>query len=404
MLNAKQHEREATIITEAGQLSAVTIATNMAGRGTDIVLGGSWDAIVAANEDASEEKLAELKAQWQQQHNDVVALGGLCVLATERHESRRIDNQLRGRSGRQGDPGSSFFLLSMEDNLMRIFASDRVKSMMQRFGFTEEDVIENKMITNAIEKAQRRVESYNYDMRKNLLEYDDVANDQRKVVYQERNRILQEGNVSETIVALREAAVSYLVSQYADENALDEEWDISGLERQVKDDFGLTLAIQDWLEAQSENDIQAMEEFILKAIEERYQEKVSVMGDEVKQQLEKNILMQMLDQHWKGHLAAMDHLRKGIHLRTYAQKNPAQEYKKESFSMFENMLDVIGYEAVSLLSLVQLQSAEELEPVQQPAANMHYTHSEQDLFNGESGEPDDESVQPITRDGRKNRA
>lgn len=402
VLNAKQHEREATIISEAGRLAAVTIATNMAGRGTDIVLGGSWEAIVAANESATEQQLTDLKTQWQAQHDEVVALGGLCVLATERHESRRIDNQLRGRSGRQGDPGSSYFLLSMEDNLMRIFASDRVKAMMQRFGFTEEDVIENKMITNAIEKAQRRVESYNYDMRKNLLEYDDVANDQRKVVYQERNRLLRADNVSDTIVALRQDAISYLIAQYADENSLDEEWDIDGLERQIKDDFALTLSVQDWLESQSENDLQEMEAFILSAIEEAYYQKVSGLGDKVQQQLEKNILLQMLDQHWKGHLAAMDHLRKGIHLRTYAQKNPAQEYKKESFSMFENMLDVIGYETVSLLSLVQLQSPEELEPVSQPMFNMNYTHSEQDVLSGEAEDLlDAESAQPFIRDGRK---
>ena len=397
VLNAKQHEREANIITEAGRLGAVTIATNMAGRGTDIVLGGNFEATLAEHEDPSTELVDTLKKEWQAQHDKVVELGGLCVLATERHESRRIDNQLRGRCGRQGDPGSSHFFLSMEDNLMRIFASDRIKGMMQRFGFTEEDVIENKMISGAIEKAQRRVEGYNYDMRKNLLEYDDVANDQRKVVYEERLKLLEAKDVSGSIVELREDAIQYMMSQHISEDTTDDQWDLDGLEKQLKEDFGMTISVEGWLEKQVENDLDAMQAYITGEVIESYKEKCAEMGEETQHQLERNILLQTLDQHWKEHLAAMDHLRKGIHLRSFAQKNPTQEYKKESFHMFEQMLDVVGYETVSLLSRVQLQSPEELDTPPAEPTNVTYTH--QDTL-GQEEEPE-ETAQPIIRDGRK---
>ena len=401
VLNAKQHEREANIITEAGRLGMVTIATNMAGRGTDIVLGGNFRHLLAEEDNPSEERVSQLKKKWEQEHEEVVKLGGLCVLATERHESRRIDNQLRGRSGRQGDPGCSFFYLSMEDSLMRIFASDRIKNMMQRFGFTENDVIENKMITGAIEKAQRRVESYNYDMRKNLLEYDDVANDQRKVVYEERLKLLELDDVSQSVQALRQDAILYLISQYKEPESLNEQWDMDGLEKQLKEDFNLSISISQWLEEQAENNVEAMRAFIAEQVEKKYQEKVLEMGEETARQLEKNILLQTLDHHWKEHLAAMDHLRKGIHLRSYAQKNPTQEYKKESFEMFENMLDVIGYEAISLLSRVQLQSPEELKLPQEDVLNVTYTHANASLQNDSAEGVVESRVQTVKSDGRK---
>jgi preprotein translocase subunit SecA len=402
VLNAKQHEREANIITEAGRLGAVTIATNMAGRGTDIVLGGNFNAVLTEHDEPSEELVETLRNEWQQQHDEVVRLGGLCVLATERHESRRIDNQLRGRSGRQGDPGCSYFYLSMEDNLMRIFASDRVKAMMQRFGFTEDDVIENKMITGAIEKAQRRVENYNYDMRKNLLEYDDVANDQRGVVYDERLKLLELDDVSKSVVALREDAIQYLLTQHIDENSMEEDWDLDGLEKQLKEDFNVAVDVRGWLDEQAENDLDAMQAFIVGQIKAQYVEKVTAMGEETQRQLEKGILLQTLDHHWKEHLAAMDHLRKGIHLRSYAQKNPTQEYKKESFNMFENMLDVIGYEAVALLSRVELQSPDELQMPTPEPTNITYIHQDASMqTEDEIGETESDAVQPYTRDGRK---
>ncbi len=400
VLNAKQHEREAPIIAEAGRLGGVTIATNMAGRGTDIVLGGNFNALVAEHENPSDEAIKKLRDDWQKHHDEVVKLGGLCVLATERHESRRIDNQLRGRSGRQGDPGCSYFYLSMEDNLMRIFASDRVKAMMQRFGFTEDDVIENKMITGAIEKAQKRVENYNYDMRKNLLEYDDVANDQRRVVYEERLNLLRLDDVSKSVESLREDAIQYAMSQYIQENGSDEDWDLDGLDRQLKEDFHLNLSVRAWLEDQAENNLDAMRNFIINRIKEAYEKKMLDMGEQTKRKLEKSILLQTLDHHWKEHLAAMDHLRKGIHLRSYAQKNPTQEYKKESFTLFENMLDVIGYEAVAMLSRVELQSPDELQESLPEPVNMTYRHEDISM-QLESDVDQPTLAQPFARDGRK---
>ena len=401
VLNAKQHEREAGIIAQAGQLGAVTIATNMAGRGTDIVLGGNLETEIAELDSPTDEQLASLRAAWEENHAKVIELGGLCVLATERHESRRIDNQLRGRSGRQGDPGASYFYLSMEDNLMRIFASDRIKGMMKRFGFTEDDVIENKMITGAIEKAQRRVEGYNYDMRKSLLEYDDVANDQRKVVYDERLSLLELEDISDSIIALRQEAISYLLAQHIQPNSLEEQWDLDGLEKQLAEDFHLTVSISDWLEDQEQTDLDALQAMILEQAVEKYDEKAKEMGPELQHQLECNMMVQTLDQHWKEHLAAMDHLRKGIHLRSYAQKNPAQEYKKESFAMFENMLEVVGYEVSSMLSRVQLQSAEDLE-TNQPEMELTYTHTEESVLqNQASDDAEPVALKPITRAGEK---
>ncbi|MBH2565005.1 preprotein translocase subunit SecA [Serratia marcescens] len=365
VLNAKFHAMEADIVAQAGQSGAVTIATNMAGRGTDIVLGGSWQAEVALLEEPTEEQIEAIKADWKVRHDAVLAAGGLHIIGTERHESRRIDNQLRGRSGRQGDAGSSRFYLSMEDALMRIFASDRVSGMMRKLGMKEGEAIEHPWVTKAIANAQRKVESRNFDIRKQLLEYDDVANDQRRAIYSQRNELLDVSDVSETIASIREDVFKSTIDNYITPQSLEEEWDIQGLEERLKNDFDLEMPIAQWLDKEPELHEETLRERILENAKEQYQRKEDVVGSEMMRNFEKGVMLQTLDSLWKEHLAAMDYLRQGIHLRGYAQKDPKQEYKRESFNMFATMLESLKYEVISVLSKVQVRMPEEVEALEQ---------------------------------------
>ncbi|MDT0204456.1 preprotein translocase subunit SecA [Serratia marcescens] len=365
VLNAKFHAMEADIVAQAGQSGAVTIATNMAGRGTDIVLGGSWQAEVALLEAPTEEQIEAIKAAWKERHDAVLAAGGLHIIGTERHESRRIDNQLRGRSGRQGDAGSSRFYLSMEDALMRIFASDRVSGMMRKLGMKEGEAIEHPWVTKAIANAQRKVESRNFDIRKQLLEYDDVANDQRRAIYSQRNELLDVSDVSETIASIREDVFKSTIDNYITPQSLEEEWDIQGLEERLKNDFDLEMPIAQWLDKEPELHEETLRERILENAKEQYQRKEEVVGSEMMRNFEKGVMLQTLDSLWKEHLAAMDYLRQGIHLRGYAQKDPKQEYKRESFNMFSTMLESLKYEVISVLSKVQVRMPEEVEALEQ---------------------------------------
>lgn len=365
VLNAKFHAMEADIVAQAGQSGAVTIATNMAGRGTDIVLGGSWQAEVALLEAPTEEQIEAIKADWKVRHDAVLAAGGLHIIGTERHESRRIDNQLRGRSGRQGDAGSSRFYLSMEDALMRIFASDRVSGMMRKLGMKEGEAIEHPWVTKAIANAQRKVESRNFDIRKQLLEYDDVANDQRRAIYSQRNELLDVSDVSETIASIREDVFKSTIDNYITPQSLEEEWDIQGLEERLKNDFDLEMPIAQWLDKEPELHEETLRERILENAKEQYQRKEEVVGSEMMRNFEKGVMLQTLDSLWKEHLAAMDYLRQGIHLRGYAQKDPKQEYKRESFNMFATMLESLKYEVISVLSKVQVRMPEEVEALEQ---------------------------------------
>jgi preprotein translocase subunit SecA len=360
VLNAKHHEREAKVISRAGCLDAVTIATNMAGRGTDIVLGGSLEAEIEALGEIDSAKIEALKQDWQVRHDAVLAAGGLHVLGTERHESRRIDNQLRGRAGRQGDPGSSQFYLSMEDNLLRIFAAERMANIMRRIGIQEGDVIQHKWITNAIEKAQRRVENYNFDVRKNLLEYDDVANDQRKVIYSQRLQLLHAEDISGSVENVLGDGVHNLIAEYIPAQTLEDQWDIAGLQKQLKQDFSIELDIKQWLEQDDSLHEETLYARIEEAAQTHYQQKMADVDQEVLRDVQKNLMLQLLDQHWKDHLASMDHLRKGIHLRGYAQKNPAQEYKRESFEMFKEMMGAVRFEFVSTLCRLEISEAPEV--------------------------------------------
>ncbi|CAI1113284.1 preprotein translocase subunit SecA [Serratia proteamaculans] len=364
VLNAKFHAMEADIVAQAGQSRAVTIATNMAGRGTDIVLGGSWQAEIEQLEDPTEEQIAEIKAAWKIRHDAVLAAGGLHIIGTERHESRRIDNQLRGRSGRQGDAGSSRFYLSMEDALMRIFASDRVSSMMRKLGMKEGEAIEHPWVTKAIANAQRKVESRNFDIRKQLLEYDDVANDQRRAIYSQRNELLDVSDVSETITSIREDVFKTTIDGYIQPQSLEEEWDIQGLTERLKNDFDLDMPIAEWLDKEPELHEETLRERILEKAKEEYQRKEEVVGVEMMRNFEKGVMLQTLDSLWKEHLAAMDYLRQGIHLRGYAQKDPKQEYKRESFNMFATMLESLKHEVISVLSKVQVRMPEEVEALE----------------------------------------
>ncbi|MBB6339950.1 preprotein translocase subunit SecA [Pseudomonas fluvialis] len=354
VLNAKYHEKEAEIIAQAGRPGAVTIATNMAGRGTDILLGGNWEAEVAALENPTDEQIAAIKAEWQKRHQQVIEAGGLHVIASERHESRRIDNQLRGRAGRQGDPGSSRFYLSLEDNLMRIFASDRVKNFMKALGMQQGEAIEHRMVTNAIEKAQRKVEGRNFDIRKQLLEYDDVANEQRKVIYHMRNSLLAADSVGETIAEFRDEVLTAAIDAHLPPQSLPEQWDIKGLEHSLSSDFGIKLPVQQWLDDDHQLYEETLRERIREQVQAAYLEKEEQAGADALRSFEKQILLRVLDDLWKDHLATMDHLRQGIHLRGYAQKNPKQEYKRESFTLFQELMESIKRDAIRVLSHVQV--------------------------------------------------
>jgi len=383
VLNAKQHEREAEVISQAGQPGAVTIATNMAGRGTDIVLGGSWEAELAALEDPDPAQIAAIKAAWQQRHDQVIAAGGLHIIGTERHESRRIDNQLRGRSGRQGDPGSTRFYLSMEDSLMRIFASDRIRGLMQSIGLEAGEAIEHRMVNNAIEKAQRKVEGHNFDMRKNLLEYDDVANDQRQVIYQQRRELMEATDISETVAGIREEVVVELVSDYIPPQSIEEQWDVAGLEQALLTDFASRQPVAQWLEEDDALNEESLQRKVLAQIDSEYQGKEAMWASQgIDMRLvEKQIMLQLLDQRWKEHLARMDHLRQGIHLRAYAQKQPKQEYKRESFELFQELLLNIKRDVVRFLSRVQIEAPEAVEEAErrrreEAERRMRFSHAE----------------------------
>ena len=382
VLNAKQHEREADIIAQAGAPRAVTIATNMAGRGTDILLGGNWKALLAKIENPTAEDEARLKAEWDKSHDAVLASGGLHIIGSERHESRRIDNQLRGRAGRQGDPGVSRFYLSLEDDLMRIFAGDRIVSMMRAMGLTEDEAIEHKMVSRSIENAQRKVEARNFDIRKNLLKYDDVNNEQRKIIYSQRDEILAESTLQEYVEEMHQEVVKGLIANYIPPESIHDQWDIPGLEAALREDFGVEMEITRWLEEDRRLDEEALVERIYDEILQRYRSRREQMGAESAAMLERHFMLGSLDRHWKDHLAAMDYLRQGIHLRGYAQKNPEQEYKKEAFNLFINMLGVIKSDVVMDLSRVHVPTAEELaaleaqQQAQAEAMKLNLSHSE----------------------------
>lgn len=392
VLNAKFHQQEAEIVANAGLAGAVTIATNMAGRGTDIVLGGNWKLEVEQLENPSDEQIAKIKEEWQKRHDAVLEAGGLHIIATERHESRRIDNQLRGRSGRQGDAGSSRFYLSMEDALMRIFAGERMMNMMRKLGMQRGEAIEHPWVNRAIENAQRKVEARNFDIRKQLLEYDDVVNDQRRVVYTQRNELLEEGDISETITAIRSDVLNGIIDQYIPPQSLADMWDVAGLEERLRADFLVEMPIQQWLDEDNKLYEEKLRERIEEGVTAAYKHKEDQVGADVLRHFEKAIMLQTLDQHWKDHLAAMDHLRQGIGLRGYAQKNPKQEYKRESFELFSDMLEALKVEVVSILAKVQVRAEEDVEAVEerrrQQAENTpkQYQHEEAEHVGGETPE------------------
>lgn len=364
VLNAKFHEKEAEIIAQAGRPSGVTIATNMAGRGTDILLGGNWEAEFAALKKPTEELKKEIKSRWDNDHRKVIDAGGLHVIGTERHESRRIDNQLRGRAGRQGDPGVSRFFLSMDDNLMRIFASPRIRGIMQSLGMEKGEAIEHKMLNNAIEKAQRNVEGRNFDIRKQLLEYDDVANDQRQMIYGQRRELMEATDVSETIDALWDDVVNQVIDGYVPPQSLEEQWDIGGLELSVHTEYGITAPIQKWLDDDDQLHEETLRIKIAEQVKANYDEKAASLGDGARL-FEKQIMLQILDNTWKEHLAAMDYLRQGIHLRAYAQKQPKQEYKREAFELFEQLLEGVKFDVIKFLARVEFQQAEDIQAIEQ---------------------------------------
>jgi preprotein translocase subunit SecA len=414
VLNAKQHEREAEIIAQAGRPGTVTIATNMAGRGTDIVLGGNLQAeLKAMGPEATEAALEDAKRNWQLRHEQVVAAGGLHVVGTERHEARRIDNQLRGRSGRQGDPGSSRFYLSLEDSLLRIFASDRVGGLMQKLGMQKGEAIEHPWVTKAIENAQRKVEAHNFDIRKNLLEFDDVANDQRKVMYAWRNELMEAEDVSAPLENMRDEVLKQVIDPYIPPRSLEEQWNVAGLEEALAKEFGLQLPVRAWLDADPNLHEEPLRERIHTELEQVYARKEAQVGAPWMRQFEKAVLLQVLDTHWREHLAAMDYLRQGIHLRGYAQKNPKQEYKREAFEMFQALVQRIHQEAVGFLVRAQFQTEPEPIPAPRrpPPAAMHFKHAEVSaLAEGEAEEEDGSGIDihhqtapqaPFVREGRK---
>ncbi len=415
VLNAKQHEREAHIVAEAGRPGVITIATNMAGRGTDIVLGGNPEAAIHAvhmdeklSESEKEARAAQLKAEWQQRHDAVLAAGGLHIIGTERHESRRVDNQLRGRSGRQGDPGSSRFYLSLDDQLLRIFSGERVSAIMARLNMPEGEAIEHSMVTRAIENAQRKVEGRNFDIRKQLLEFDDVSNDQRKVIYEQRNELLEAVDVGATIQAMRHDVLNSIIATHIPPGSVEEQWDIPSLEKNLAEETGLTLPIAQWLEENPDLHEETLRERVVEIADSNYAEKEVLASAENMRNFERSVMLQSLDNHWREHLAALDHLRQGIHLRSYAQKNPKQEYKREAFELFESLLNTVKSEVTRVTMLVQVRSREELEaeavePVAE-VSNVQYQHADYDeaLANPSAEEAALlASGQPVVREGVK---
>ena len=407
VLNAKQHAREAEVVAQAGRPGAITIATNMAGRGTDIVLGGSIQKLLDAVDideslSGTEKQLRKdkVRSDWQILHDQVLAAGGLHIIGTERHESRRVDNQLRGRSGRQGDPGSSRFYLSLEDSLLRIFAGDRMVAIMNRLKVPEDEAIEHGMVSRAIENAQRKVEARNFDIRKQLLEYDDVANDQRKVIYEQRNELLAADNVAETIKAMRGDVINTVMDQHIPPGAMEEQWDVEAAEKALASEFALDLPLQAWLKEDSKLDEAGLREKAVMAANDAYVGKEAIVGAEVLRHFERAIMLQSVDSHWREHLAALDQLRQGIHLRGYAQKNPKQEYKREAFQLFANMLDAIKFEVTRITTTVQVKSEQDVQAVEQQheeVSNVQYQHADFDAaLSGEAAQ--DEAQQPVTRD------
>ena len=389
VLNAKQHEREADIIAQAGRPNAVTIATNMAGRGTDIILGGNWQAELAKIDNVTPEMKEQAYAEWQVRNQQVLEAGGLHIIGSERHESRRIDNQLRGRAGRQGDPGESRFFLSLEDDLMRIFAGDRVVNMMRAMGLKEDEAIEHKMVSRSIENAQRKVENRDFDARKSLLKYDDVANEQRKVIYKQRDELLAQSNLQAAIEAMHYDVYNALIDQFVPPGSIDDQWDIDGLEDELENEFRIHMPINDWLDADRRLDEEGLRQKIIEAALLNYRARREQMGEENAAQLERHFMLSSLDKHWKEHLNQMDQLRKGIHLRGYAQKNPEQEYKSEAFSLFQSMLGAIKSETVQDLARVHIPTPEEiaeLERQQREQAEMMRLHFEHQEMNGVTGE------------------
>ncbi len=410
VLNAKQHEREAEIVANAGSPGALTIATNMAGRGTDIVLGGSLEAELVALKSNDEVAINRVKSEWQKRHDQVLESGGLYIISAERHESRRIDNQLRGRSGRQGDAGSSRFYLSLEDSLMRIFASDRVSSMMQKLGMEDGEAIEHPWVSKAIENAQRKVEGHNFDIRKQVLEFDDVANDQRKVIYDQRNELMEADDISETINEIRNDVVNEVIDSYIPPQSLEEQWDVPGLEEALQDEFSQPMPVAEWLKQDDELHEETLRQRVLDEIIQSYADKESQVGTEVIRHFEKAAMLQVLDGLWKEHLAAMDYLRQSIGLRGYAQKNPKQEFKRESFEMFTQLLDKIKLEVIKILSRVQIRAEEDVEAIEaarrDQLPSMQFQHAAAEALGGDVGGADlsqskVESEEPFVRDGRK---
>jgi preprotein translocase subunit SecA len=409
VLNAKFHEQEAQIISEAGRPGAVTIATNMAGRGTDIVLGGNLDAELKALEDPQEDDIAARTAAWHERHDQVLKSGGLYVLGTERHESRRIDNQLRGRSGRQGDPGKSRFYLSLEDNLLRIFGGDRLTSIMKRIGMEKGAALESRILSNSIENAQRKVEAHNFDIRKQLLEYDDVANEQRKVIYRQRDELLATESIAETIASIRQDVVTNFINTFIPAHSLEEQWDIPGLELQLEKDFNLKLPVKDWLDQDGTLHEENLRSRLQAVFADVYNQKEVQAGASVMRQFEKAVMLQTLDTQWREHLASMDYLRQGIHLRGFAQKNPKQEYKREAYDLFVAMLDRINFEVISVLSKFEVRAEEDVEKVEQNrrdslTVKMAFEHAELDTL--QDDEPQQEAVAtatvlPFVRDQNK---
>ncbi len=405
VLNAKQHAREADIVAQAGLPGAVTIATNMAGRGTDIVLGGNLDSEIDRLNKPDDIKIEKLKKDWEQRHKQVLEAGGLRIIGTERHESRRIDNQLRGRAGRQGDPGSTRFYLSLEDNLMRIFASEKMASIMQRLGMQENEAIEHPWVSRAIENAQRKVEGHNFDARKNLLEYDDVANDQRKEIYRKRNELMEETDISDEIKDMRFEVVYSVINNYIPQQSMEEQWNLAGLEEAMEDEFGLKLDIRGWLKQDDTLHEESLREKVLQEVEAAYEKKEQESGAEVIRHIEKAVMLQVLDHQWREHLATMDQLRQGIHLRSYAQKNPKQEYKREAFELFVDLLERIKHEVVTVLSRVEVRSEEEVAALEEQRrrgldTDMEFQHDEASALT-EGEEAADEEHEPFVREGRK---